>query len=456
VTSRSATHLSPRAVVPAALVASLAIGLLMARNPILGIGAAVALLALPLALLDLRIALVGTLLLGFLEPSGLLGKIPYLASLLLVAVWAGTFRARAAHLRELAHRHRGLLVALVALAVWLALTIAWAAVPHDANKATRQWVASMMLMVITASTPRTPRTARLLAVSFVVGALVSLAVGLADNGLQASQNAFESSASTRLSGGAGDPNYLAAGLVPAMALAGALAAGTAGALRRFGAVLAVAALAAGLAATQSRGGLIALGVALVVGMALARGRRAHVLGIALAVVAAASAFFAVSPAALDRLTNFDGGGTGRTELWTVGWRMVQQRPLLGVGLDNFQDRAGDFVRQPGSLQFVRLIVDQPHVTHNVYLQQWAETGIVGLVLLLVIPAGAVSAALAAGRRFERQGETAMAVLARALVAAQASMLAASFFISNGTDKRMWFLLGLGPGLLAVAHRRDAS
>jgi hypothetical protein len=35
-----------------------------------------------------------------------------------------------------------------------------------------------------------------------------------------------------------------------------------------------------------------------------------------------------------------------------------------------------------------------------------------------------------------------------------AQLTASFFISNGTDLRMWLLFGLGPALLSAARLRE--
>jgi O-antigen ligase len=92
------------------------------------------------------------------------------------------------------------------------------------------------------------------------------------------------------------------------------------------------------------------------------------------------------------------------------------------------------------------------VAHSVYLQLLAETGVIGLTLFLVVVAGCLRAALVAGRRFDDLGERAMAGLARAAFVAMVGMLAASFFISNLTDRRMWILLALGPILLALASR----
>jgi hypothetical protein len=56
----------------------------------------------------------------------------------------------------------------------------------------------------------------------------------------------------------------------------------------------------------------------------------------------------------------------------------------------------------------------------------------------------------AAKRFEELGDDAMSTLARCVLVAALAALAASFFISNGTDQRIWLLFGLGPAMLAAA------
>jgi len=130
--------------------------------------------------------------------------------------------------------------------------------------------------------------------------------------------------------------------------------------------------------------------------------------------------------------------------------MASDHPIAGVGVRGFQHESKDYVRQPGNLTSVEKIAEQPVVTHNIYLQQLAETGVVGLALLLALCAAcAVASQLAAGR-FEAAGDRAMAALARASTVAMIGLLTASAFISNSTDKRLWIVLALGPALLVAA------
>ena len=45
---------------------------------------------------------------------------------------------------------------------------------------------------------------------------------------------------------------------------------------------------------------------------------------------------------------FDSSGTGRTALWTVAWRITEDHPVAGVGLDNFIEQAPKYTLQPES------------------------------------------------------------------------------------------------------------
>jgi len=124
-----------------------------------------------------------------------------------------------------------------------------------------------------------------------------------------------------------------------------------------------------------------------------------------------------------------------------------------VGLDNYEVVARDYTRQPGALKNVNKIAERPHVVHNTYLEALAETGIVGLVLLLLFAIGSVATAWRAGLIFERLGDVEMEALARAVVVATIGMMVAAFFISDGVDKRLWILFGLGPASLCIAEAR---
>ena len=160
---------------------------------------------------------------------------------------------------------------------------------------------------------------------------------------------------------------------------------------------------------------------------------------------------ATTPGALERVTTLDNGGNGRTELWTIAWKMSGDNPVVGVGLNQFREQSMDYVREPGNLEFVELIVESPHIVHNAYLQMLAETGVVGLVLFLTVLALCLGASIRALRLAREADRRDLTALAQGVVVAQAGFLAAMFFLSIGNDFRLWLLLGLGPALLAAVQ-----
>jgi O-antigen ligase len=188
-----------------------------------------------------------------------------------------------------------------------------------------------------------------------------------------------------------------------------------------------------------------------------RGRRGPLLAGLLVVLTFGGAYLAANPVALERLTTTDQGGNGRSDLWTVSSRIGTDRPVAGVGLNNFHDYARDYTRDVGTLRFVRIIAERPHVVHNTYLQLWAETGVIGLGLFLALAGLVLRTLRGAARRFAAARDRDGLILADAVFVSVLAGLAASFFLSNGPDWRMWFMWGLAPalGLLAARSLRHA-
>ena len=123
--------------------------------------------------------------------------------------------------------------------------------------------------------------------------------------------------------------------------------------------------------------------------------------------------------------------------------MSEDNPVLGVGVNNFESRSADFVLQPGRLENTELIVDRPHVAHNVYLQQLAETGVIGLGLLIGFFGAGLLATRSAAQQFRSVGDAPMQGLASAVLVAQIAALSASVFLSNGYDLPLWLLVCTG-------------
>jgi O-antigen ligase len=183
-----------------------------------------------------------------------------------------------------------------------------------------------------------------------------------------------------------------------------------------------------------------------------RRRRVYVAIACLGVVAVGAAYFSTTPAAWDRVSHVENGGSGRSDIWAVAWRASEAHPIGGVGLDNYEIVAREYTRLPGALKNVNKIAERPHVVHNTYLEALSETGVIGLVLFLFFSLGTVATAWRAGVIFEKLEEVEMEALARAVVVATIGMMVAAFFISDGVDKRLWVLFGLGPATLCIAER----
>lgn len=448
-----ATRSMPSAVIATAAAGVLAIacGMAFAVDVRAGAGIALAAVGVPFALLDLPLVIAAWAALTVFARHGSFGQAATAVGLLVLGGWLAHARTDRASIGAALRPHRRLLTVVALLVGWLTLSLAWTENPGSAASKLGDWYVNAAALIVLLTSVRTPRAVRLV-VGAVVLAVVA-AVGLALAGIDlASAEAPQGAAVVqgRLQGVAGDPNFMAAFIVPAIVLAAALR-GAVGSHAKALLAVALVVLVVGLAATQSRGGLLGALVALVAAFVAMRGRRGAVLGAGAVALLVIGVWLSANPGALERLQSAEQDrGNGREDLWLVAWRMSGDHPVTGVGLNAFRVHSGEYVRQPGALSYVDLVVDRPHVVHNTYLEMLAETGVVGLGLTLAMALIAVISALQAARRFERVGERGLAVLARGVVAADAGLLTAAFFISAQATATVWVLLAVGPMLLGVS------
>jgi tetratricopeptide (TPR) repeat protein len=101
-------------------------------------------------------------------------------------------------------------------------------------------------------------------------------------------------------------------------------------------------------------------------------------------------------------SRFAGGGTNRYDFWTVAWDAFGDRPLRGLGTENFQE---EYLRVGNS-------GEQPRYAHSLELGVLSQTGIVGALLLFGGLAAALAGALRprAGPRPQRAAAGAAAAL----------------------------------------------
>jgi O-antigen ligase len=349
--------------------------------------------------------------------------------------------------------HKRLTLLVLGYLAWSVVGLTWATSTGDVLSSLSRYVPNFLVFFVVYSAARDRVDMRILAGFFVLGS----AVAAADAVL--APPAASAYASVSRSGGTfGDPNYLAAVLVTGFAISAALT--RTRSLTIFGQASAAAAAALcliGILFSVSRGGLIALGVSCVAAIFVA-GRWRGRLGFAalIVVLAGAGYFLVVAPASTrDRLTSSSDGGSGRTTIWKVGWREVQNNPIKGVGAGNFSDAGVKYVIEPGQINhlaasYTSYFIDTPTVAHNTYLEVLAEEGIPGAVLFLAVILGSLECTRRAAIKFRRAGDEEMELLCYGIFCGTLGFLAASFFLSEEYSKQLYLLLAMGPALLRVA------
>lgn len=425
---------------------ALLLGVLAGYDPLLALGAAVAIVFVAIAMTSLSAGVCVFAVFTFVNEAVPSGELPVtkLVGALLILSWLAAITVGESRGRKL-FESNGLLFLLVLFVLWAALSAIWATSSGEAIGAVTRYAPNAMLFLVVYAAVRTREQAMWLVGALLIGALVSAAYGLAVP--------VEAGAEERLSGAFGNANETAAALAVGVALAGGLAF----ALRdrpwlRLGAIIGVPLSMIALFMTVSRGGIVALVAVLVAAVLIAGQRRkAAIAAVVLAAVTAVVYFGAVAgPEAREHLLKSN-GGTGRSDIWKVGWRMVEANPVLGVGAGNFASSSVHYLLEPGTIMRPDFIVDNPKVAHNTYLEVLAELGVVGLVLFLALIGSALATMLKAARLFAARGDREMEVLARAVLIALVGFLTAAFFGSREFSNQLWLLLSLGPALLGLAR-----
>jgi O-antigen ligase len=444
--------LSVRALQAAILATAVVLGALAGFDPKLALAAALGIAFVGVVLADLSAGLVLFTVISFVDllplggPAVTLAKV---AGVLLALSWLARLTTRESESSNFLTEHPLVSYVLLAFLGWAALSLTWAEDPVAGAEAVYRYSLNVVLFVIVYTAVTEREHVSWVLIAFVAGATVSALYGF----LNPVPTEFVNDVS-RLGGAGVDPNELAAAAVAALVLAAALAAGwRRQPASRVVALAAVGFLAATVVLSFSRAGLVALAFALVVGV-IVGGRWRVAAAVLLLVVAVGiggyHAFYA-SPQERDRITKAD-GGTGRSDVWQVGWRMVEDSPTNGIGAGNFQISSIHYLLEPGALQRTDFIVDEPKVAHNIYLQVLAELGVVGLALFLAVIVFSLSCALRAAWAFRDLADTRMELIGRGLFVATLAMLAADFFLSEQFSKQLWLLLALGPALYAIARR----
>jgi O-antigen ligase len=432
---------------------ALATGLLAGVDPRLGLALAMAVAFVTVVMADLSLGLCMYALLAFLNivpgAGGSFISFDKIAGGLLALSWLAAVASRKDARRAFFSAHPQFSAILLLFLAWVAISMTWSPELGAALQHVARYTLSAFLFLIVFTAVRTRQHVHWLLGAFVLASTLSGAYGLVSPPPPGEED--------RLAGTIGEPNQLAAVLVAGFVIALALAITEKGKplLRIFYACASVLCLITTFL-TLSRAGLIALVLAMVAAVLVGGRWRPQVAIAATLVVLTLVGFFAfvASPDQRARVTQVgEGSTTGRSDIWTVGWRMVQAHPVKGVGVGQFESSSVHYLIAPGTIRRSDLIVDQPKVAHNIYLHILAEMGVIGLSLFLLILGFALRCALLAAREFGRRGDAAMDLVSRAVFVGLIGILSADFFASEQFSKQLWLLLGIGPALLAIAQRR---
>lgn len=131
------------------------------------------------------------------------------------------------------------------------------------------------------------------------------------------------------------------------------------------------------------------------------------------------------------------GGSGRTDIWSVGLRIFESAPVTGVGLSNFPTAF-----TPERVRDTSVVITDPatltsRAPHNIVIGTLGELGLIGLSLL----------ALFLGPLVLRRG---WGPDATAVQASIAGMLVLALFLDVLNLKVVWLLIAIG---CALAYRK---
>jgi len=134
----------------------------------------------------------------------------------------------------------------------------------------------------------------------------------------------------------------------------------------------------------------------------------------------------------------------RLSFWRAGLQMFRENPLIGVGVGQFRYRFADYA----TIQFLR----QPDA-HNIYVEQLAETGLVGFALFLWVIGSAIRDLWRLVRRTDGQatGDPIVRYAAAATFAALVGILAQSTLLGGFGALPLFLALGVA-GALATWRR----
>jgi len=437
----------------AGTVAAAAVGLLAVRQPALTATGIVAIVVAVAALRSYTAAVALFTALTFFEGAPGFGGSVSVVKLLTIVLLISWILALAGDRPQplLVREHPVVFVGILVLLAWVAASAIWAADAHAAESGAFRLLQMLLLVVLVFTAIRDRDDLWLFGWAFVAGAALTSLVALVGIG-----SGTEGSG-VRFGGYLGNPNNLAAVVLPALALSGFMSMASSRRLERLllagcGVVLLLA-----LVLTESRGGLVGLVAMMLAALVLAGPLRTRIVRLLVLLIVGGVGYYELvaSSSARQRATAFSSSeSTGRIDLWHVALRMFEAHPFQGVGLDNFVVLAPGYLDQDLPIQRADLFLKTTATqVHNTYLTILAELGAVGEIVFLALLVGIFVIAVHAVAHMTRARDRQAALLARGLVVGAVGMLTAYFFFSAQYEKQLWLVLGALLSLSTVARAR---
>ncbi|NNK62438.1 MAG: hypothetical protein HKO98_04445 [Gemmatimonadetes bacterium] len=137
--------------------------------------------------------------------------------------------------------------------------------------------------------------------------------------------------------------------------------------------------------------------------------------------------------------------SGRVQIWERGIVYMRDRPMTGVGMDNFFV-AENRIAPPDILRLPRW---RGHAPHNIFVQSGAESGMVGLILFTAsLIAAVISLNRTRARLVRKRASENWILLADLLTASFLAYCVGGFFLSWAYSPFVMFLFALVAGYQA--------
>ncbi|MDQ3955215.1 MAG: O-antigen ligase family protein [Actinomycetota bacterium] len=440
------------AFVGGAIALAAAVGVATAENPVLGIAAAIGLIALPMAILRPRLIPpvlmisvftasleLGTVTVGrLIAPLGLLAVVVYLLQ------------------QPLALKNAGLLVALCVGYLILAFASLTWSIDYPTTLDTLLTLSVSVGYAATfAFLVQDERDLKRLlwVTTFSSMALAMLWISAYVTGVDRRFNE------------AGDPNFFAALQVVSLPLVLVLASTTKNPLHRLFLGGAIGLIAASVISTLSVGGLVTVATAAVViailpASALFQSRAQKGVFMLVALVGL-GAFMLVAQedlnARLDVKLRDESVAGGRADLWHAAMSGYKEHPWTGMGYGGFYGSSFQLLRTtPGvDLESHLRFVGVGEYVHNAFLGSLAELGPVGAVLFIAILLTAFRTLWRSAERAGAAGDLFKRSVAYALIVGLIAFTVSSFLLSTETSRTLWTILGITVALATMTSNRSA-